>query len=187
MLSRPRVKYCTIDGQYHLVNKDDKFIIPDVLYNSDPYQASKSLFASLKNVTQTQRDYGVLCDNPNVPNWSGEGAPTLVKPSSYTLEDTDILFGEDFATMVAIEILYDYYKEQKLNYRIKPSYEQMIAYAKTSPIPEKYIFNSYIGHKDGIKVPYTNNGTLYKINIGKEVSKLSDKILYYYNYDSSIK
>lgn len=187
MLSRPRVKYCTTDGQYHLVNKDEKFIIPQFLYNSDLYQSDKELFASLENVTQTQRDYGVLCDNPNVPNWSGEGAPDLVKPSTYKLEDTDILFGEDFATMVAIEILYDYYKEQKLNYRIKPTYEQMITYAKSAVIPEKYIFNSYIGHRDGIKVPYTNNGTLYKINIGKEVSKLSDKILYYYNYTNSIK
>lgn len=187
MLSRPIVKYCTYDGQYHLVNKDNKFIIPNILYNSDPYKTFKSYFASLESVSQTNRDYGILCDNPNVPDWSGEGAPALSKPSAYKLEDNDILFGEDFATMIAVEILYDYYKDQKLNHRVKPTYEEMIAYAKTASIPEKYIFNSYIGHSKGIIVPYTNNKTSYKINIGKEVSKLSDKILYYYYYDNTIK
>jgi hypothetical protein len=54
-------------------------------------------------------------------------------------------------------------------------------FAKGCPIPEQYIFNSFIGDKTyGISVPYKQkNGRVYSINIGKEINKLGDVISFF--------
>lgn len=200
MYPRPKIKTQIQNGKtkFYVVNSQDKIILTqkeiDAKTNKKNYVAIEKSKSTISNINQ-------LSDVPAI-GWGGEGAPdfsNVVSSDTYkNCPDIQILFGEDMATMISCNILYSYYSEFYKQKQRLPKYEDfyndLVKVSNGTPqkrgkFPEKFIFNSFIGHSEGILLPFSSEITnsssnvstskTYKINIGKEVNHLSSEILFY--------
>ena len=133
---------------------------------------------------KSNNDYRELIDEPcYFPNID-EPFTVSVSSSTYdNLKDTQVLFEQDLATILAITEIYNYYKTLGVE---KPNYVEFYNSIKGLKLPQKYIFNTYLSKEDNISVPYTNNNITYKINIGRQVNSLSSQIRFYNNNTKKI-
>lgn len=180
------------------VNSGGQFIIPRHRYNkikssNTPQNISINDFAILQDVSITVSDFDNLNDLDNC-SWGNQGAIHFKNnPNSriyHECQDIQVLFGQDLATMLAIDAIYEFFKHTPQNNRA--SYEDIMNHLKSLAIPQKYIFNSFIGHEKGIKVPYITKNIqgqdeTYHINIGKQVNSYNSQILFYDNHDQIVR
>lgn len=180
------------------VNSGGQFIIPRHRYNkikssNIPQNISINDFAILQDVSIMVSDFDNLNDLDNW-TWGNQGAIHFKNnPNNriyHECQDIQVLFGQDLATMLAIDAIYEYFKRTPQNNRA--SYEDIMNHLKSLAIPQKYIFNSFIGHEEGIKVPYITKNIqgqdeTYHINIGKQVNSYNSQILFYDNHDQIVR
>ena len=123
-------------------------------------------------------------------NVDGSGHSTKVYPS---IIDPNVVYAIDMATILAFKAFDDRFNVNKKTFNSK---EDALEWLKTQIIDEEYIFNSIVPSDLNDKLSndyylYTNssinNGdTKIKINIGRQISKFTDKIPYY-EYNESTK
>ena len=197
MLQRPHVSFKENTGEIKILNSlGDELtatIIPDVKQPSS-YGYN------------TSTEWTFLSDPIPFALWEGKGAPDFSNyPSTYDkLDDIDVLFGEDLATMLAIDLIYDEYLKHHDNTGVYLNYQQLrnwcINDGKGQPLPEEYIFNSFIGDNEAsmemywknsfhygdentptvMKVPYKDaTSEVYNFFIGREVNNLNSYIKFY--------
>lgn len=149
-------------------------------------------------------------------NWKGQGAPIFNKNvKNFTnLKDIEVLFGEDLATMLAIDLIYNEFK--KIDESKYKNYEEVYGYLskwvrKGIPLPEEYIFNSFIGDSEDDMKKYWKESfyydnenpdnfpkimsckyedaqkNKYKFLIGREVNNLSSFIKFYDSNSNKIR
>jgi hypothetical protein len=84
----------------------------------------------------------------------GYGYPEMNKPTNKkwdNCDDLDVLFQEDLATMLACQAIYDEYKSlDPLNGK-EWNFSNVREWLKTQKLPEKYVFNSFIGDTSTVK------------------------------------
>lgn len=139
-----------------------------------------------------------IIDTPPYNAWEikrsstfGTGIPYMIdvtNPLYDNCDDLDVLFGEDIATMLACNLIYDHYKTFGT-----PS-EGWQQWLSKQNLPEEYIFNSFIGDSNESVKSYTNRtnqnvsvieftynaiNTTPTILIGREVTTFGSPIKIY--------
>lgn len=114
------------------------------------------------------------------------------------LDDVDVLFQEDLATMLCCDEIYKFVREKQQKNNKTPKRNEIIKHLSNSKIPEEYIFNSFVGRKDlaGIDADVSNetNKSLLditykttidakpvkiKLNLGREINDFNKTIMFY--------
>lgn len=216
LFNRPRYKkHVDSDGvtRYYITNQYGAMIINTSQYNRKLQELGnapsvlikdfKEKWAKLENVSVGIIDQFKYIDNQH-EGWKQQGAPAWI----YQVQDnnvfgncpdTDILFQEDLASMLSINILYDYVKSYFKTNDKYPTKSQLddfctdSTFAEQRKFPQKYIFNSFIGHPKGISVPFKTNERdkngetkIVSINIGREVNSMNSPILFYDSQDKKV-
>jgi hypothetical protein len=108
MLQRPHVMFKEQTGEIKIINSLGEELTAEIIPNvTQP--------SSYGYNTSTEWTY--LSDPIPFALWSGKGAPDFSNyPSTYDkLNDIDVLFGEDLASMLAIDLIYDNFKSYHEN------------------------------------------------------------------------
>lgn len=187
-------KYTFIDknnksnSRYYIINDAGKFILQDKMTGTGYPSTSQSIVMNETTFKWATRQFDKYCDNPFTVQNLNDAKPSYHHPQGLKNTNLDIYWGQDWATMIAIDLLYSQFYAYKEKNGFAPSRDYIEQFAKTCPIPEQYIFNSFIGDKtNGISVPYKQkNGRVYSINIGKEINKLGDKISFFDTQKSAL-
>ena len=162
---------------------------PDSLYNSskqyyDFTTLDNSTPNTILNWSKSCPDYKKLdsltIDNVHnyIQNYS-ETRPIFsdVIDNKYSyLDDVDVLFQEDLATMLCCDEIYKFVRENQQKNNKTPNRDEIVKHLQKSKIPEEYIFNSFYNRNDlaGIESDVSNetNKSLldisYKITINTE-------------------
>ena len=114
------------------------------------------------------------------------------------LDDIDVLFQEDLATMLCCDEIYDYVRNyQKTNNGKLPSDYEINNMLEGKSIPEEYIFNSFIRDSKGqskwslpdgvadksiedvIEISFQDENDKITVLLGKEINKFGQNIKFY--------
>ena len=109
------------------------------------------------------------------------------------LDDVDVLFQEDLATMLCCDAIYDYVRSKQRNEKRTPDRNEIVRYLEDLSIPEEYIFNSFIGNnptppadisnednKNLLNITYkTPDGKDVPLKLGREINKFGQTIKFY--------
>lgn len=114
------------------------------------------------------------------------------------MDDVDVLFQEDLATMLCCDEIYKFVRENQQKNNKTPKRNEIIKHLSSSKIPEEYIFNSFVGRKDlaGIDADVSNETnkslleisykttineteTTIRLNLGREINDFNKTIMFY--------
>lgn len=109
------------------------------------------------------------------------------------LDDVDVLFQEDLATMLCCDAIYDYVRSKQRDEKRTPDRNEIVRYLEDLSIPEEYIFNSFIGdnqtasadisneeNKNLLDIKYkTTDGKNVPLKLGREINKFGQTIKFY--------
>lgn len=149
LCARPKIKIQTGNGAFEilLLNKNsdnDKGIKVGDVIKSDHLDYAKPDTTVYNNID-------TLTDNPPFDKWDGLGVPQMiyVNDESYdNCTDLDVLFGEDLATMLACDVIYNMVINEKLTKFRTLTKQEIINNLINTKLPEEYIFNTFIGDSE---------------------------------------
>lgn len=109
------------------------------------------------------------------------------------LDDVDVLFQEDLATMLCCDAIYDYVRSKQRDEKRTPDRNEIVRYLEDLSIPEEYIFNSFIGdnqtasadisneeNKNLLDITYkTHDDKNVPLKLGREINKFGQTIKFY--------
>lgn len=109
------------------------------------------------------------------------------------LDDVDVLFQEDLATMLCCDAIYDYVRSKQRDEKRTPDRNEIVRYLEDLSIPEEYIFNSFIGdnqtasadisneeNKNLLNITYkTHDDKNVPLKLGREINKFGQTIKFY--------
>lgn len=108
------------------------------------------------------------------------------KDEDTIVRDLNCLFAEDLVTILAFETIYKEYTKDKNS--ALTDIDAGTKWLSQQKFDDQFVFNSFIGHVEGMEIPFKdpNSNEDLLINIGKEVNKFSDEILYEYKENGKL-
>lgn len=173
---RPKIKIQTGNGAFEilLLNKNadsEKGVKAGDVIKSDHLDDAQPDTSVYNNIDS-------LPELPPYDKWDGLGVPQMVAVTDESYDnctDLDVLFGEDLATMLACDAIYNMVITEKLNNFKTLSKQQIINNLVNMRLPEEYIFNSFIGDDERSVqncASYTENGVTKQITAQAEDYKV---------------
>lgn len=149
LCARPKVKIQTGSGGFEilLLNKNsdgDKGVKVGDTIKSDHLDYAQPDTTVYNNID-------TLTDTPPFDKWDGLGVPQMIPVTDESYDnctDLDVLFGEDLATMLACDAIYNMVITEKLNNFRTLSKQEIINNLINMRLPEEYIFNTFIGDNE---------------------------------------
>ena len=169
------------NGYYQFINNKD------VAFN-DKVTWSTSTPDKLDNITFENIYQYIISPDDKKPSINS------VTSNIYSqLDDVDVLFQEDLATMLCCDAIYDYVRSKQRNEKRTPDRNEIVRYLEDLSIPEEYIFNSFIGdnqtasadisnedNKNLLNITYkTPDGKDVPLKLGREINKFGQTIKFY--------
>jgi hypothetical protein len=173
---RPKIKIQTSNGAFEilLLNKNadsEKGVKAGDVIKSDHLDDAQPDTSVYNNID-------TLPELPPYDKWDGLGVPQMVAVTDESYDnctDLDVLFGEDLATILACDAIYNMVITEKLNNHKTLTKQQIINNLINMRLPEEYIFNSFIGDDERSVqncASYTENGVTKQITAQAEDYKV---------------
>lgn len=158
-------------------------------YNSNDQENRRASFERFFNLffaigyDYTDRRYiskRIIDSNQNNGEITIITSDVVEKDEDTVVRDLNCLFAEDLVTILAFETIYKEYTKDKNS--ALTDIDAGTKWLSQQKFDDQFVFNSFIGHNEGMEIPFKdpNSNEDLLINIGKEVNKFSDEILYEY-------